>query len=44
MCYKDQVRSNRPDLLPDDMNTHGHEEADTLIPLHVLDVVRESKL
>ena len=26
------------------MTTHGHEEVDTMIPLHVVDIVRESKL
>ena len=26
------------------MMTHGHEDADTMIPLHVVDIARESKL
>ena len=26
------------------MTTHGHEEADTMIPLHAVDIVRGSKL
>jgi hypothetical protein len=44
VSYHDKVRPNAPDLLPDGMTTHGHEEADTMIPLHVVDIVRVSKL
>lgn len=43
VSFSDQVRSNRQNLLPEDMTTHNHEEADTMIPLHVLDVLRETK-
>jgi len=38
----DKVRSNRSNL-PEDMKTHNHEEADNMIPLHVLDAIRESR-
>ena len=38
----DKVRSNRSNL-PEDMKTHNYEEADTVIPLHVLDAIRESR-
>ena len=44
LSFSDQVRSNLQNLLPEDMATHNHEEADTMIPLHVLDVLRETKL
>ena len=44
VSYHDKVRCNTPDLLPYGMTTHGHEEADTVIPLHVVDIVRGSKL
>ena len=44
VSFSDQVRSNRQNLLPEDMATHSHEEADTMIPLHVLDVLHETKL
>jgi len=37
----DKVRSNRSNL-PEDMKTHNHEQADTMIPLHVLDAIRVS--
>ena len=43
MSYVDKVRSNRSALLQDDMKTHNHEEADTMVPLHVLDIIRESR-
>ena len=44
VSYHDKVRYNTTDLLPYGMTTHGHEEADTMIPLHVVDIVRRSKL
>jgi len=39
VSYENLVKSNNADLLPDDMKTHTHEEADTMIPLHILDAV-----
>jgi len=30
--YDDKVKSNRSKLLSEDMKTHNHEEADTIIP------------
>ena len=42
--FSDQVRANHLNILPEDMTAHNHEEADTMIPLHVLDVIRETKL
>ena len=44
VSFSDQVQSNHQNLLPEDMATHNHEEADTMIPLHVPDVLRETKL
>jgi len=39
VSYEKLVKSNKADLLPDDMKTHTHEEADTMIPRHVVDAV-----
>jgi len=39
VSYENLVKSNNANLLPDDMKTHTHEQADTMIPLHVLDAV-----
>ena len=36
----DVTKVNIPHSLDDDMLTHGHEEADTLIPLHIIDTIR----
>ncbi len=44
VSYCNKIKSNRDDLLPEDMVSHAHEEADTMIPLHVLDIVRASSL
>ena len=36
------TKVNTPHSLPVDMEEHEHEEADTLIPLHVLDTIRDN--
>ena len=35
VSYVEKIRSNRSDLLQQDIMTHNHEEVDTMIPLHV---------
>ena len=40
VSYHDNVRCHTPDLLPYGMTTHGHEESDTMIPLHVVNIVQ----
>jgi len=44
VSYENLVKSNNADFLPDDIKIHTHEEADTMIPLQVLDAVKESKV
>ena len=44
VSYHDKVRCNTPDLLPYGITTHGHEEADTMNPLYVVDIMVRSKL
>ena len=36
------TKINSPHSLTEDLKEHGHEEADTLIPLHVLDSIRDN--
>jgi len=36
VSYDDKVRPNRSQLLSEEIKTHNHEEADTIIPLHVI--------
>jgi len=36
VSYDDKVRSNRSQLLSEEIKTHNHEEADTIIPIHVI--------
>ena len=38
----DQI--NRPHFLAESMSTHNHEEADTMIPLQVIDAIDDSTL
>lgn len=38
------VRANEPHTVTEAMSTHNHEEADTMIPLHVLDSIRYSTI
>ena len=38
----DQI--NQPHSLAKSMTTHNHEEADTMIPLHVIDAIGDSTL
>ena len=40
--YDTVIAINEPHKLPDDFNSHGHEEADTQIPLHVLNCIKNS--
>jgi len=42
VVYNTITKSNQP--LHQGMETHGHEEADTLIPLHVLDAIVDTTL
>ena len=42
VSYSSKVCTNQPHVMEDDFTSHGHEEADTQIPLHVLRVLRES--
>ena len=37
IAYNTLVEANSPHTVEEDFKVHGHEEADTLIPLHVLD-------
>ena len=36
------TKVNSPHSISEDMKEHGHEEADTLIPLHVIDCIRDN--
>ena len=36
------VQINHPHSLAESMSTHNHEEADTMIPLHVIDAIGDS--
>ena len=38
------VQINQPHSLAESMSTHNHEEADTTIPLHVIDPIGDSTL
>ena len=38
------VQVNQPHSLVESMSTHNHEEADTAIPLHVIDTIGDSTL
>ena len=38
------VQGNQPHSLAESMSTHNHEEADTMIPLHVVDAIGDSTL
>ena len=38
------VQINQPHSLAESMSTHNHEEADTMIPLHVIDAIGDSTL
>ena len=40
--YDTVIAINEPHKFPDDFNSHGHEEADTQIPLHVLNCIKDS--
>ena len=42
VAYKTLVQVNSPHAVQEDFKVHGHEEADTLIPLHVLDSIRDN--
>jgi len=44
VSYDDKVKSNRSHLLSEDMKTHNHEEADTIMPLHVIHTHSWSRL
>jgi len=44
VAYENLVKSNNANFSPDDMKTHTHEESDTMIALHILDAVKESKV
>lgn len=39
-----KVEVNIPHILAESFSTHNHEEADTMIPLHVIDAISESTL
>ena len=39
VAYNNKVSTNKPAFFQDLPTTHGHEEADTQIPLHVLDTL-----
>ena len=41
VVYSNQARAALPHFVSDTMKYHEHEEADTLIPLHVLDSIAE---
>ena len=41
VVYSNQARAALPHFVSDTMKHHEHEEADTLIPLHVLDSIAE---
>ena len=43
VSYVEKIRSNRSELLQQDMMTHNHEEADKIIPLDVLEIICESR-
>ncbi len=43
VVYGTSVHTNKPNLVHPNMMTHGHEEADTQIPLHVIDVTEQSQ-
>ena len=38
------VQMNQPHSLAEAMSTHNHEEADTTIPLHIIDAIGDSSL
>ena len=42
VAYSTVVDVNSPHTIRDEFRVHGHEEADTLIPLHVLDSLRDN--
>ena len=42
VSYLNCTKANTPHLISDDMREHRHEEADTLIPLHVIYSIRNS--
>ena len=42
VSYSNLTKVKPPYTIEEDLKIHGHEEADTLIPLHVLDCLRES--
>ena len=42
VSFLDCAKVNSPHSLPADMKEHGHEEADTLIPLYVLDTILDT--
>ena len=43
VVYGTSTHANKPDLFSPNIADHTHEEADTLIPLHVLDAVRQEQ-
>ena len=43
VSYQQCTRVNNPHSIDENLEVHGHEEADTLIPLHVIDSVRLNK-
>ena len=42
VSYSSKVCTNQPHSMEDYFTSHGHEEADTQIPLHIIRVLRES--
>ena len=42
VSYQGRVRINLPNTLDMGLQSHSHEEADTLIPLHILRTLNES--
>ena len=43
VVYNTLANINSPHTIKEDFKVHGHEEADTLIPLHVLDSLHDKK-
>lgn len=41
VSYDTNIRINSPHILEEDFQTHGHEEADSQIPLHVLHCIND---
>ena len=44
VSYDTTISINQPHVLPDNFSSHTHEEADTQIPLHVLNSIQECTL